>query len=361
MSGMKIKIGVLSAALVALVAGSAQAQTDGWYVGIMGGGNFLQDADVSGGGVNATVDFDAGYAGLIHFGYGWGKYRLEAEVARRYNGADSISGSNTTVGVGGVSGNVTAWSGMINGLYDIPVGNFPIIPYVGAGIGAARIDVDKVSRNSGFVNDSDTQFAYQGIAGLGWIFDPNWRANLDYRYFATLDPSFTTGSGASVDGEYRSHSVMLGITYRFGAPAPKPQPVAAPAPAPMAQPAPPPPPPPAAPAPRPAPRNFLVFFDWDKADITAEAQKIIEQAVAYTKQGNFARVELVGHADRSGTNKYNMALSLRRANAVKAAMVKLGLGANAIGVTGKGEEQPLVPTADGVREPQNRRVEILLP
>jgi outer membrane protein OmpA-like peptidoglycan-associated protein len=56
-----------------------------------------------------------------------------------------------------------------------------------------------------------------------------------------------------------------------------------------------------------------------------------------------------------------LALSLRRAKAVQAAMAKLGVPQNSIGVTGKGEEQPLVPTADGVREPQNRRVEIVLP
>ncbi|MDY0240902.1 MAG: OmpA family protein, partial [Rhodospirillaceae bacterium] len=57
---------------------------------------------------------------------------------------------------------------------------------------------------------------------------------------------------------------------------------------------------------------------------------------------------------------YNMALSLRRANAVKAELVKLGIPANEISVVGKGKADPLVPTADGVREPQNRRVQINL-
>ena len=66
------------------------------------------------------------------------------------------------------------------------------------------------------------------------------------------------------------------------------------------------------------------------------------------------------HADRSGPENYNMALSLRRANAVKDALVREGVPATAISVVGKGETQPLVPTADGVREPQNRRVEIVI-
>ena len=69
---------------------------------------------------------------------------------------------------------------------------------------------------------------------------------------------------------------------------------------------------------------------------------------------------LTGHTDRSGSEQYNMALSLRRAEAVKANMIRQGIPANAIVVIGKGESQPLVPTADGVREPQNRRVEIVI-
>ena len=115
----------------------------------------------------------------------------------------------------------------------------------------------------------------------------------------------------------------------------------------------------AAPQPKPLPRSFLIFFDWDQAVIRPDAQKILEAAAAAAKQGNRVRIELTGHADRSGTSRYNMGLSLRRANAAKAMLVKLGLGAQGIAVAGKGESAPLVPTADGVREARNRRVEIL--
>jgi hypothetical protein len=119
----------------------------------------------------------------------------------------------------------------------------------------------------------------------------------------------------------------------------------------MAAAAPPPPPPAQAP-------TYMVFFDWDRSDLSAQARSTITQAVQAYKSTGSARVQTVGHADRSGPDGYNMALSLRRANAVKDAMVREGVPATAIEVIGRGESQPLVQTADGVREPQNRRVEI---
>lgn len=130
-------------------------------------------------------------------------------------------------------------------------------------------------------------------------------------------------------------------------PAPKPMPK----PKPMAKPAP-------KPAPPAPPRSFIVFFDWNRANIRPDARKLIDTAAAYAKRKGFSHVTLTGHADRSGRAKYNMVLSRRRAEAVKAALVKLGLAAAGITVEAKGEGAPLVGTADGVREPRNRRVEI---
>ncbi len=118
------------------------------------------------------------------------------------------------------------------------------------------------------------------------------------------------------------------------------------------------PPPPAPPV--MAKKSFIVFFDFDKSNITAEGQKTINDAVAAAKAGGSSQVTLTGHTDRSGSEQYNLALSLRRAEAVKANMIKQGVPASAIVVIGKGESQNLVPTADGVREPQNRRVEIVI-
>jgi outer membrane protein OmpA-like peptidoglycan-associated protein len=121
-----------------------------------------------------------------------------------------------------------------------------------------------------------------------------------------------------------------------------------------------PPAPPVAAQPPVSKQNFIVFFDFDKSTITAEAQKTINQAADAAKAGQASQVTLTGHTDRSGSEQYNMALSLRRAEAVKASLIRLGVPASLIVVVGKGESQPLVPTADGVREPQNRRVEIVI-
>jgi OmpA family len=105
--------------------------------------------------------------------------------------------------------------------------------------------------------------------------------------------------------------------------------------------------------------SFMVFFDWDRSDLSAQAMSTIQQAAAAYKSNSGARITAIGHTDTSGPNNYNMALSVRRANAVKAALVQAGVPAGAIDTVGKGEEGLMVQTADGVREPQNRRVEIL--
>ncbi|MBS0539843.1 MAG: OmpA family protein [Proteobacteria bacterium] len=116
--------------------------------------------------------------------------------------------------------------------------------------------------------------------------------------------------------------------------------------------APPPPPPPAA-----AP-SYMVFFDWDRSDLSNQARATIQQAATAWKAGGNPRISAIGHTDTSGPNDYNMALSLRRANTVKNALVQNGVPAASINTVGKGESDLLVQTGDGVREPQNRRVEI---
>ena len=116
----------------------------------------------------------------------------------------------------------------------------------------------------------------------------------------------------------------------------------------------------AAPKPPQQPRTFMVFFDFDKATLTPGALNIVREAAKAEKANGNARIDCVGHTDSAGASAYNMALSLRRANAVKDALVQEGVPSASITVLGRGEDALLVATGDAVREPQNRRVEIVL-
>ena len=106
------------------------------------------------------------------------------------------------------------------------------------------------------------------------------------------------------------------------------------------------------------PADFIVFFDWDRSDITPQAAAILDNAAAAYQQTGSAQVVLAGHADRSGSAQYNVGLSQRRADAVRSYLAGRGVPDGAMATEAFGESRPLVETADGVREPQNRRVEI---
>ncbi|MDA0787271.1 MAG: OmpA family protein, partial [Proteobacteria bacterium] len=153
---------------------------------------------------------------------------------------------------------------------------------------------------------------------------------------------YTTASGVGVDADYNDHSIFVGLRFALNPPrkpAPKPTPVA------QAQPA------PAAPAPAPTPppvtRDFLVFFDWDSASITPQALSILRQAADAAKQLGGVRVVATGHADRSGSAGYNVGLSQRRADAVRAQLEQLGIAGGEIATVARGETDPLVATPDG--------------
>lgn len=103
-------------------------------------------------------------------------------------------------------------------------------------------------------------------------------------------------------------------------------------------------------------RSYLVFFDFDRDNLTANAKKVLSDIYGKTKGSQKTDFQVVGHADRSGSDNYNLRLSERRASNVKKELTRLG--AKSVGVAWKGESQPLVPTKDGIREPQNRRAEI---
>ncbi|MBV9248046.1 MAG: OmpA family protein, partial [Acetobacteraceae bacterium] len=152
----------------------------------------------------------------------------------------------------------------------------------------------------------------------------------------------STAAGKVQLGPTNDYAGLIGVRYNFGVAPPPPPPAAAPAPA--VQPA----------------RSYLVFFDWDKATLTDRARQIIKEAADNSTRVQYTRIEVNGYTDTSGTPRYNMGLSIRRANAVKAELMRDGVPESAITTQGFGETHLLVPTGPGVREPQNRRVEIII-
>jgi len=362
---MNFKNTFLAAALLAAPA-IAQAQpVNGLYVGAGVGANFLDKTNVSGTWDSPAIrlegesaEFSWGYVGVLSLGWGFGNgLRAEIEGSYRQNATSSSKINNGTY-PSGANGNATSYGAMVNILYDIDLGNMlgGITPYVGAGVGYIWQEYDKVGIRIGDntldFNGDGGAFAYQAILGAAYPIDqvPGLAITAEYRFLGTVSQSMSGTGRSSVAGvadagnvkfdvDNFNHSLLIGLRYAFNA---APAPVAAVAPAPAAT------------------RSYLVFFDWNKADLTDRARQIIGEAAQARTGQQVTRIEVNGYTDRSGTPQYNEALSLRRANAVAAELLRRGVQRNEIVTRGFGEANPLVPTADGVREPQNRRVEIIL-
>jgi OOP family OmpA-OmpF porin len=390
---MKLRGALLSATVLALpFAASAQPVT-GLYVGAGVGANYtqqqqlknVQGSNVDGlnDGVSLSGDLKGawGFVGLASIGWGFGN-GLRAEVEGDFRQASIGGFTNFGVAGGNLHGGATKkqYGGMANVLYDF-VDLVPYVqPYIGVGVGAQWVDFDTLhgsivrpitfpSGNSltqlgVATNSTKTSFAYQAILGAALPLDqvtPGLALTAEYRFLGTTgNNSYNAtwgatgvvaatgatpgkvGPGKIEVGPNFNQSILVGLRYNFGAapPAPPPAPIAAPAPA--------------------AARSYLVFFDWDKYNLTDRARQIIKEAADNSTKVQYTRIEVNGYTDTSGSAKYNMGLSVRRANTVAAELVKNGVPKSAISIQGFGQTHLLVPTGDGVREPQNRRVEIII-
>jgi outer membrane protein OmpA-like peptidoglycan-associated protein len=363
---MKLRLAAALALGLSLVGGPGQAQmmegpgTYGPYLRAEGGWNHMKNLEFnsSNSGSSASTTEGEGYIAGGALGYGFGIFRVELNIDYRSNDVNSISTGGLA---GSAGGTIQGTTYMLNGLMDLPFNWMGITPYIGAGIGAVHLKAASLSVGATtLVNSSDNVAAVQGMAGLRYNLTPNWGLGLEYRFLEGLHPNFqservgATAAQGFATNDYRNHSILLSVTYSFGAPPPP-----APAPMPAAAPAP-------APAPQPAPvagarQLFLVFFDFDKSNITDAGRQVLDAAAAAVKRDRAVRIELTGYTDTVGTQQYNLGLSKRRADAVRDYLIKQGIPDNRMNVAWKGKEDLRVPTPDGVREPQNRRVEIVIP
>jgi OmpA-OmpF porin, OOP family len=354
-----------------LISATALAQpVSGPYVSLGGGGSLLQDQRLTPLDATSPFDklrFDGGPAAAGSVGYGFGNgFRVEVEGDWRQNDLQSVTGAP---GVTFHSGREQNYGALANVIFDMDVGSSWIYPYFGAGAGWNWARLEKFNATyaapNGFAFNSlsgggtDGHFAFQGLFGVSLpiAYVPGLSFTAEYRFVGVATHSSFPGLQetelAARDVRFGSttnysHTGLLGLRYElFPPPAPTPAPAAAIAP----------------PAPPPAPteaRTYLVFFDWDRADLTDRARQIVAEAAQASTHVQTTRIDVSGYTDLSGTAQYNQGLSVRRAKSVEAELVRDGVPAQEIGIHGYGESNPLVPTAKGVREPQNRRVEIVL-
>lgn len=377
-SKMKLRTVLLAATVLAVPVAAHAQPIEGLYIGAGVGANYPQNTNVKGVSIfNAAgldprrvgplgavgtggTDFrwDLGLVGLASIGYGFGN-GLRVELEGDYR-ASSLRQFSTPGVPTGADNNERTYGPMANVLYDFDLTQFGlppyVMPYLGVGVGYQWTNVNNLAANSTALTARfDTtrgNFAYQGIAGVAFpVVGTGLAITLEYRFLGIL-PNETWHGFGSVDGvpfygkvkvgNQFNHAGLLGVRYAF-----------------QAAPPPPPPAPVQAPAPAPA-RSYLVFFDWDRADLTDRARQIIAEAAQNSTHVQYTRIQVNGYTDTSGTPAYNQRLSVRRAQSVAAELVKDGVPRNVISIQGFGETHLLVPTAAGVREPQNRRVEIII-
>jgi outer membrane protein OmpA-like peptidoglycan-associated protein len=227
------------------------------------------------------------------------------------------------------------------------------------GTGGLAYTEERLS-NTFSIQNFGTFAAYKNAFSVGWTagagaeyaLSDHFSLKGEALYYDTGDTRITTNQITlyqhTIKFQTRGPIFRIGLNYAFGAPVAPPPATAVAAPA---------VPPPAAVV--PAKQMFIVFFEFDKSSLTADGKKVVDAAATAFKSGK-SSIAIAGFTDLAGSQQYNLALSKRRADTVKAALVKDGVSAAAIDESWHGKENPRVPTADGVREPQNRRVEITM-
>ncbi len=344
-----------SAALagVALVALVARADAgEGWYLGLGAGWDNQYETKLNEFVPPPAVGFVQTHDGLILAGSVGYKMpdiplRLEFESGFDWHSVDGFKSGGTY----DAYGHSDIASELFNAVYDLPIAPAWNIE-LGAGAGAGHLHLGSNITHTG---NEITQlnrwgFMWQAIGGMSYEINPQVDLFVDYRYrdAQAHGTSWTPAFGPVGSHPVTENVVLAGLRWYPAVSEPPPPPP---------PPAPPPPPPPPPPAPPPV-KTFIVFFDFNQSNLTAEAEQVVAEAVKTAKETGQVRVLVTGHTDTVGSDSYNQGLSVRRAESVKDEMVREGMEGSEISIQGKSFHDPLVPTGPGVREPQNRRAVI---
>jgi len=342
----------LAGAIVSLCLVAPAHAAPGWYLSIEGGGSLVGDWEHTrtkmtwcGPEVKeALAAFDAGYAVFGAAGYGIDAWRVEVEGGFRQNDIGSYEKSSWKRSrmVPDASGELSEASVMVNIIYDVPLfERFSLSVGLGAGADYAHFQLDTPWAP---VDEEDLHFAYQGLAGLNYALTEMTVVFVNYRFANVRDIRFDPTPNVHLEGDdFQKQAATAGVRFALSAPA-----VMQPVPHPAAR----------TPGPVPLEREFMVFFGFNKWSLSPQALSTIREAVGSVRESGSAAIRVIGHADRAGSVAYNKVLSLKRAKTVQKALVAEGISSDAISISGRGEGEPMVPTADGVRESQNRRVHI---
>lgn len=316
----------------------------GWYVGVEGGVNWIDDADVQfqAGPVlitNWEAEFESGWAVFAEVGYRWeNNWRLELEAGWRENDIDCISFGGPCIPA--AWGEISQFTAMVNVLHDIDLTARTTLS-IGLGFGGNFVDVDTFFP---LQDDDDFAIAGQGLVQLTHELSERLDFVLTYRYMVSDDPEFELFGPPTVEFENENHTLTVGLRFDLQADA-----AAYVEPVTTTEP---PPPPPG------EPRQFIVFFGFNKSHLTREAQAVVEEAAEAAIRGGFVSILVTGHTDTVGSSRYNQVLSDRRARVVKRALVKQGIQPSAITAEGRGETVLMVQTGDREMEARNRRATI---
>lgn len=204
---MKKKLAIIAGCWTILSAGAAQAAPDTAYFAVAAGPTWLDDATLSDASGSIDAEFDAGFGLVVALGHAFDAVRAEIELGYRKNDIDSFGAMGFSVPA---SGDVTSKSVMANLYYDFtPEAQWS--PFLGAGLGVARVEVDNAAvMGIPLGNADDTVFAWQLMAGIGSKLTRSTTLDLSYRYHATSDPDFS-----GIEAEYDSHNIMAGIRVAF--------------------------------------------------------------------------------------------------------------------------------------------------